>query len=228
MDLTGIGLYTFQEASKLTGIPARDLRRWLHGYAYRRKVDRGAVPVRPLWEPELSRAEIDGISFHDLLEVRFVRAFRQHGVSLQTIRLASEKARQLFNLPYPFTSRRFQTDGRTIFASAVRATGEIELLDLIKGQYAFQKILEPSLYQGIDFGPDDAALRWYPSPCSKAVVLDPQIAFGKPVVTEGQVRTSILYASFLAENDRHFVAKMHEVPLSAVDTAIAFEERLAA
>ncbi|MCD9122336.1 DUF433 domain-containing protein [Cupriavidus sp. UGS-1] len=228
MDLTGIGLYTFQEASKLTGVPARDLRRWLDGYAYRRKGDRGTVPVRPLWEPELSRAEIDGISFHDLLEVRFVRAFRQHGVSLQTIRLASEKARQQFSLPYPFTSRRFQTDGRTIFASAVHETGEIELLDLIKGQYAFQKIIEPSLYQGIDFGPDDTALRWYPSPGNTAVVLDPQIAFGKPIVTEGQVRTSILYASYLAENDRHFVANLHEVPLSAVGAAIDFEERLAA
>lgn len=32
MQLTGIGLYSFQEASVLTGISVSNLRRWLRGY----------------------------------------------------------------------------------------------------------------------------------------------------------------------------------------------------
>ncbi len=227
MKLTGIGLYTFPEASRLTRIPIRDLRRWLDGYAYKERQGQTPSTMPPLWNTELSNTELDGISFHDLLEVRFVKAFRQHGVSLQTIRVASERARELFASDYPFTSRKFRTDGRTIFASAMEETGETELLDLVKQQYAFRRVIEPSLYSGIEFGPDDAATRWFPSPRSKAVVLDPRIAFGKPVVSDGAVRTSILHEAYQTEGDKSLVARLYEIPVAAVDAAIAFEEGLA-
>jgi uncharacterized protein (DUF433 family) len=134
----------------------------------------------------------------------------------------------MFETDYPFTSRRFRTDGRTIFTSAMEESGETELLDLVKQQYAFRKIIEPSLYSGIEFDEDQIAARWYPAPRSKAVVLDPSIAFGKPIVTNGSVRTSILYDAVAAEGDKNFVAKLYEVPVSAVEAAVAFEESLAA
>ncbi len=228
MKLTGVGLYTFHEASHLTKIPLRDLRRWLDGYSYRSKKDDARVAAVPLWETALSDEQLDGISFHDLLEVRFVWAFRRHGVSLQTIRLASQRARELFETDYPFTSRKFRTDGRTIFASAMEEAGETELLDLVKQQYAFRKIIEPSLYSGIEFDQDQMATRWYPTPRSKTVVLDPQISFGKPIVTHGAVRTSILYDAYKAEGDKAFVARLYEVPVDAVSAAVSFEEALAA
>lgn len=227
MQLTGIGLYTFHEAARLTKIPVRDLRRWLDGYSYRDK-KHAAVSVAPLWETELANDSLNGISFHDLLEVRFVHAFRKHGVSLQTIRLASQRAREFFETDYPFTSRQFRTDGRTIFTSAMEEAGETELLDLVKQQYAFRKIIEPSLYSGIEFDQHQVATRWYPTLRSKAVVLDPAVAFGKPIVTNGCVRTSVLYDAFNVEGDRNFVARLYEVPVAAVDAAIAFEESLAA
>ena len=182
----------------------------------------------PLWKTELAEAEVEGISFHDLLEVRFVKAFLKHGVSLQTIRVASEQARAMFNHPYPFTCKRFQTDGKTIFATALETTGETQLLDLVKRQFAFTKIIEPSLYRGIEFGNNELASHWYPVPRSKAVVLDPAIAFGKPIVTQGSIRTSILYDAFKAEENKQYVAKLYEVPVGAVEAAIRFEERLAA
>lgn len=227
MQLTGIGLYTFHEAALLTRIPLRDLRRWLDGYSYRDK-KHASVSVAPLWETEFANSSLDGVSFHDLLEARFVYAFRKHGVSLRTIRLASERARELFKTDYPFTSRQFRTDGRTIFVSAIEETGETELLDLVKQQYAFRKIIEPSLYAGIELNEDQIATRWYPAPRSKAIVLDPTVAFGKPIVTDGSVRTSILYDAFMTEGNKNFVAKLYEVPVAAVNAAIAFEESLAA
>jgi len=159
MNLTGVGLYTFQEAAKLTRVPFRDLRRWLGGYAYRDKRHDALITVAPLWDTEVDD-ELDGMGFHDLLEVRFVRAFREHGVSLQTIRLASQRARELLATDYPFTSRQFRTDGRTIFASVMEEMGETALLDPIRKQYAFRKIIEPSLYSGIEFGADQIAARW--------------------------------------------------------------------
>lgn len=228
MSLIGVGLYTFQEAAKLTNAPAQDLRRWLKGHTYKVRGSDERVDSAPLWQTELAELEIEGISFHDLLEVRFVQAFRKYGVSLQTIRLTSQHARELFNHPYPFTCKRFQTDGRSIFATALEEVGETQLLDLAKKQYAFTKIIEPSLCRGIEYGRDELASCWYPVPRSKAIVLNPAIAFGKPIVTHGHVRTSILYDAFKAEESKQFIARLYEVPVSAVEAAIRFEERLAA
>lgn len=224
LSLIGVGLYTFPEASELTQIPSRDLRRWLKGYSS------GAECVwhEPLWQSELAATDMDGIGFHDLLEARFVREFRKYGISLQAIRHASEYARDLFRHAYPFTNRRFQTDGRTIFLSALNETGETRLLDLTKKQYAFEQIIRPALYKDIEFGVDELAMRWYPVPRSKGIALDPNVLFGKPFVTEGHVRTSILYDAFKAEGDKRRVARLFEVPLRSVEMAVRFEERLAA
>lgn len=226
MELAGLGVYTFSEASRLTGISPAHLRRWLRGYQYKHGDSIHFSP--PLWETELARADLEGLSFHDLLEVRFVSAFRKHGVGLQTIRLAAINARELFNSEYPFTTRRFQTDGKTIFAEAAKESGEIELLDLRKKQFAFENVIRPSLYAGIEFGTNDRALRWYPNPRSKAVVLDPAIAFGKPIISDIGIRTDILYEAFKAEGSKQLVARQFDVPLPAVDAAIRFEERMAA
>jgi DNA-binding transcriptional MerR regulator/uncharacterized protein (DUF433 family) len=227
MQLTGVGLYTFHEAARLTKIPLRDIRRWLDGYSYRDKTHT-LISVAPLWETEHATESIDAISFHDLLEIRFVHAFRQHGVNLRTIRLARQKARDLFETDYPFSARQFCTDGRVIFASAMEAAGKTKLLDLVKQRYASRRIIEPSLYSGMEFDKDQLAARWYPTPRSNAVVLDPSIAFGKPIVTAGAVRTSILYDAFAVEGDKDFVARLYEVPVSSVEAAVAFEESQAA
>ena len=228
MDLVGIGLYSFPEASKLIGIESNRLRRWLRGYTYRPKGTDGKQMSAPLWPSPLQGDEIDALSFGDLLEARFVDAFTKHGVSLRTIRVAALHARELFNTDYPFTNRRFQTDGRAVFAEAILETGESEMMDLAKKQYVFDRVVRPSLYTGIEFGTDELAKRWFPVINSKAVVLDPQIAFGKPIVTDVGIRTDILYEAFQVEQDKQMVARLYNVPVGAVEHAIRFEHRQAA
>lgn len=228
MNLVGIGLYSFPEAAKLTGIESSRLRRWLHGYSYHPKGEDAKRTATPLWESALFKEELDALSFGDLLEVRFVDVFRKHGVSMSTIRVAAQHARELFNTDYPFTNRRFRTDGRAVFAEAIRETGDVEMIDLGKKQYVFEKVVRPSLYTGIEFGEDELAKRWFPVANSRAVVLDPQIAFGKPIVTDVGIRTDVLYESFMVEQDKHTVARIYEVPVSAVEQAVRFEQRQAA
>jgi len=222
MQLTGVGLYSFQEATRLTGASPAELRRWLHGY------QSGETSVPPLWESELSSEKLDGLSFHDLLEVRFVKNFRKYGVSLQTIRIAATHARDMFHSPYPFTCQRFQTDGKRIFGEALRESGDKDMIDLRQKQFVFAKIIHPSLYKQIEFGIDDRALRWFPDK-NKKVMLDPAISFGKPIVADTGIRTDILYDAWQAENkNKQRVARQFEVPLQAVNAAIRFEEKLAA
>lgn len=221
--LLGVGLYTPAEAAIYTGIPATDIRRWLFGYSAK------GIQHPGIWTPELVGAADKTLGFHDLLEIRFVHAFRQHGVSLQAIRSASQQAKEMFGQAYPFTCRRFQTDGRSIFATVLDETGDESLLDLVKRQYAFQQVIKPSLYEGIDYAQEGAAQRWYPVKRSKVIVLDPQRNFGKPVVTDNGVDTASIYLAYLAEGQNaKRVAQLYEIATAAVEAAVSFEHRNAA
>lgn len=221
--LIGVGLYTAGEASLYTGISASDIRRWMFGYSSH------GVDHPGLWTPELSFLDENLLGFHDLLEIRFVHAFRQHGVSLQAIRSASRQAAEMFDQRYPFTCRRFQTDGRDIFATVLDETGDEALLDLVKRQYAFKQVIKPSLYEGIDYTLEGSAQRWYPLKRSKAVVLDPARNFGKPVLTSVGIDTATLYQAFQAEGQNSKrVAMLFEIPIAAVDAAVTYEHGIAA
>jgi uncharacterized protein (DUF433 family)/DNA-binding transcriptional MerR regulator len=221
-ELVGMGLYSVKEASILTGITPGNIRRWLFGYKSSSKNQ-----VEPLWHPQVRNNEVEGLGFHDLLEIRFVDAFRKYGVSLQSIRLASRSAKELYQSPYPFTCKHFRTDGQSIFAKVYEFTGEEKLLDLAKKQYVIREIISPSLYAGIEFK-KDIATKWYPISRKKAVVLNPQILFGKPIVEKWGVPTSTLYEAYLVEQNKSFVARIFDVSVNAVSEAIQFEERFAA
>ena len=221
--LVGMGLYTAAEAAAYTGIPAVEIRRWLFGYTTNGKHHDG------LWQPELAQSVDNALGFHDLLELRFVHAFRRNGVSLQAIRRASAHARELFDKAYPFTCKQFQTDGRSIFAVVLEETGDESLLDLVKKQYAFKQVISPSLYDGIEYADQGEAQRWFPLKHNKWVVLDPARNFGKPMLAGMGVTVDAVFSAWQAEGENiRRVATLYDIPVAAVEAAIQFEHRTAA
>ncbi|VWC50629.1 DUF433 domain-containing protein [Burkholderia lata] len=220
MDLTGIGLFTLKEVERLTGAEAREVSRWLFGYTFKD----GSSP--PLWTTQLAELDEKVIGFRDLLELRVVKAFRNHSVSLRVIRAAIENAKSIFG-DYPFTANRFLTDGKTVFYEALKEHGEVELTDLVKRQLVFEHIVRPELYAGIEFAADGQAKRWFPLKRSSAVVLDPEISFGKPVLTEYGVRTDLVAETYKTEKSKKMTASLYGIPLSAVDAAIRYERLVA-
>src|ERR1035441_6383317 len=110
--LTGMGVYTLPQAAQLARVPAASIRRWLYGYKYRYKGHAVARPAVVAAAADLR--ELCVLTFRDLIEIQFVHAFRQEGVSWNTIRDAALKAEHLTGGDHPFASRQFVTDGRTI------------------------------------------------------------------------------------------------------------------
>lgn len=221
----GIGLYSFADAARLIGVEARQLRRWMSGYVHKSKGGEVAH-LSPLWIPQLADTRFDGIGFRDLLELRFVKVFRDHGVSLQAIRIAAAVARDLLKSTHPFTCRQFQTDGRSIFVTIHEKTGDESLVDITRRQHVFREIVGPSLYAGIEFDTVGSALRWFPIPKSRVVVLDPERAFGQPILAKSGVPTVAISDAFTAEKGNvHFVARLFDVTPDAVRKAVKFESR---
>ena len=56
----------------------------------------------------------------------------------------------------------------------------------------------------------------------------PERAFGRPIVVAGGVPTEILSGAVEVEGTLEKVAKLYDVPLTAVRDAVAFQQRLAA
>jgi uncharacterized protein (DUF433 family) len=224
--LLGIGLYTVPEASRLIGIPQARLRRWLRGYTY--AIGEGRAVSQPVWRSQLP--EIDGslsLGFLDLMEARFIDAFRKADVPWRVIRLCAERARELCRTDHPFSTQRFRTDGRTIFAETIGQTGEPQLLDLVKSQFAFARVIGPSLYAGIEFSDGDVPLRWWPFGRRNSVVIDPARSFGQPIVSAGGVPTAVLADAVAAEGSIAKVARLYQVPPQSVRAAVRFEQQLA-
>ncbi|MER9674498.1 hypothetical protein [Mesorhizobium sp. M0208] len=224
--LFGVGSYSAQEAALLIKTSARNVNRWLKGYSYRR--NDVVHDIEPLWQSQVPVENDDHleIGFRDLIELRFVKAFIQAGVGLLAIRNCIEYARECVEDDRPFSTRRFQTDGRTIFLDSIERSGKAELLDLRKKQYVFRQVIDRT-FKDLDIE-NDAVARWRPYHGRASIVIDPERSFGQPIAAKSGVPTVALADAVEAEGSIERVARLYEVPPAVVRDAVSFEHALKA
>jgi uncharacterized protein (DUF433 family) len=221
----GIGYYTVPEVARLLRMSPRTINRWLHGYTY---LDRGSrIFMEPLWTPQLPK--LNGhleLGFRDLIELRFVNAFIKAGLGLNTIRRCLDYARDCVKDERPFSTRRFRTDGRTIFLGTLNQFGDNELLDLKQHQYVLARVIQSS-FKDLDI--DSATVtRWRPFNGKKSIVVDPARAFGQPIAARSGVPTATLADAVKAEGSIDRVVHLFEVSREIIRDAVNFEKRLLA
>jgi uncharacterized protein (DUF433 family)/DNA-binding transcriptional MerR regulator len=167
------------------------------------------------------------VSFRDLVELRFVKTFRDLGLSLQTIRECFDRAVEVVQDQRPFSTRRFRTDGRTIFYEIIDGIQEGKLVDLRRRQNVFHRIVEPSLHD-LEFEAD-ALARWFPlGRARQSIVIDPARAFGRPIVNGGGVPIETIVQAVKVEGTPERAAMVYELPVAAVRDAVEFHQKLAA
>ena len=214
-NLIGVGFYTRSQAAAVLGVHPNKLRRWLGETA-------SADPV-------ISRdCAVDGaITFTELMELMFIRQFRNEGVSMPAIRKAATAAAKKFRSTHPFATKRFDTDGKTIFATLQKKESDQTVVeDLAKGQLVFDQIIKP-FFRKIEYGKQDA-MRYWPLEMDGLVVLDPERRFGQPIDSQTGIPTATL-ANAVSIDPRHDVdgiAKWFGVSRKAVNAAVSFENSL--
>ncbi|WP_376091259.1 hypothetical protein ACE7GA_21395 [Roseomonas sp. CCTCC AB2023176] len=221
----GVGFYTAPEVARLLRIPAKNINRWLGGYQF--STGERDVEMAPLWEPHLPRGEKHlELSFRDLIELRFVQAFLKAGVSLRTVRHCIQLARAATDDDRPFSTRRFKTDGKTIFLESLTGANDGALLDLRRHQFVIKQVIERT-FKDLDIE-DDAVARWRPFNGKSSIVVDPKRSFGQPVTSRYGVPTIALADAVKAEKSEQRVAYLYNVSPGAVRDAMAFERSLLA
>lgn len=221
-----VGIYTVPEASRLSGVSKDRIRRWLRGY---RSGQRNKVYL-PLWKSQLPSIEHKvALGFLDLIEIKFVDAFLNAGVSWHVIHKVRERAKDIYDdTDHPFCTKQFVTDGRQIFRDLHAETGENCLVEIATNQAVFAEITKPFLKQ-LEFRDGTVLERWWPLGKDRNIVIDPRKNFGQPTIFREGIPTETLARSYEA-NTSSFeeVARWYEISPKSVQEAIEYEQSLAA
>ena len=216
------GVYAASDAARVAHLDVQRLRRLLAGYSFRAKSGdkRRAPPVFPRDNAGAGAA----LTFDDLIEVLYVKGFRDQGVSMQEIRKVHDEARRELGGNHPFATKSFETDGRKIFRRFVHL-GKERLEDARLKQQVERVVFDP-LMKSIDHNDitKDASTYW-PMGRNALVMLDPRYAFGEPIVSRAHVPTRVLHQA-AQSSSRQTVARWYKVSLEEVDAAIAYEKSL--
>jgi uncharacterized protein (DUF433 family) len=193
-------LYPVAYAATLAGLEPKTAHRWLRGYDFVHKGQRRrSEPVVP---PPHGIPANDLLSFEELLTLRLVRGFRQHGLGLPTIKRAAHVAATRYGLANPFVTTAFRTDGRQVFIEleqqgAIRRDERV-LVHALTGQQQFVGVVEPSLFKDVVFA-GDVPGEWFPIGQDHAVVIRPDRALGAPHIAGTGVRTDVVADTVQAE-----------------------------
>jgi uncharacterized protein (DUF433 family) len=235
--MLGIGLYPLSEAAKLAQLDAQTTRRWAEGYDFRYRGElRHSPGVMGLaLEPIGGRRDL---TFPEMLTLRLVKGFRGAGLTLRTIKRVAEVAAADYGTATPLVTRRFRTDGRNVFIELQAARPDLDApafparerqrINVLSRQREFGEIVEPSLFQNLEWD-DDLAARWWPLGRSRSVMVDPRTLFGAPHIEGTRVPTAAVAATVRAEGSDAeaiaFVADWHGISPAQTKDAVEFETR---
>ena len=222
--------YGIPEAAHYLQVPAATLRAWVRGRGY-------PTSTGPrFFQPVIDLADADRclLSFINLIEVYVLAAIRrQHHVSLSTVRQALDYLKRKHPSPHPLADRTLETDGLDLFVESFES-----LINISKeGQLGIRKVLEIHLRR-IERDLSGLAVRLYlftrrdlqlntwetSEVAPRIVVVDPRVAFGRPVLAGTHIPTEVIYQRFGAGESVEQLADDYDRTPSEIEEAIRCEQ----
>jgi uncharacterized protein (DUF433 family) len=225
-DLREVPNYSVTEAARCLQLPRATLRQWAAGR--RDPHDAPEWIFEPLLHPA-SRSPLF-LSFTNLVEAHVLSALRrEHQIRLAKIRVALAYLNQHVPFPHPLADQRFETDGLSIF---IERYGQ--LIDIGQaGQLAMRAVLETYLRR-IERDAMGLAVRLYPfttpnhTETSGSIVIDPTIAFGRPVLARRGIPTVVIAQRYKAGESMDSLVKDYGCAQVEIEEAIRCELHLKA
>lgn len=217
--------YGLSEAAYHLGIPVATLRSWVLGRDY--QVAEGARRFAPIIE--IADRKRKQLSFTNLVEAHVLSALRrEHAVQLPKVRKAVAYLRIRLQSRHPLADQQFETDGLNLF---VQKYGQ--LINITQeGQLAMRSVLQ-SFLKRIKRDAQGMPTKLYlftrrgeiGEPL--AVVVDPTVSFGRPVLEGTGIPTAILAERFKAGDSPEVLADDYGRPKEEIEEAIRYELKAA-
>jgi uncharacterized protein (DUF433 family) len=222
-----IPTYSFSEASHYLQIPLKTLRSWIRGRDY--PIAAGKKKFEPIIQ--LPDANLALLSFMNLIEAHILDAIRyQHRVPLKNVRRAVKYLRARSKSQHPLADYWFQLKGVDLLIEEggllvnVTKQGQIEMKEVIQA-YLKRVHRDPSgsaqsLYPYLHRHPKELENE------PKLVLIDPRIAFGKPILVGVGTPTAVVADRHKAGESIAELAKDYGCEASEIEKAIQYERGL--
>lgn len=213
--------YTLAEAAYYLSIPFATLRSWVLGRHY--PVADGEKFFAPIIEIADKKKRL--LSFTNLVEAHVLNAIRrEHEIRLPKIRRAIAYLRNILNSPHPLADRNFETDGMNLF---IQEYGRLINISQ-EGQLAMRNVLELFLKR-VKRDNKGAPIKLYlftrrgAADEPLAVVVDPAVSFGRPVLEGTGIPTEILAQRYKAGDSLEELVEDYGRPRQEIEEAIRYE-----
>lgn len=219
IDLRDQPAYALAEASRYLKLPAATLRSWVVGRPYP-KGD-GVGHSRPLIHPPKKQPLL--LTFWNLIEAHVLRSLRtEHGVSIKHVRQAVSYAEKSERIDRLLLRKDLRTNAGKLFLEKYG-----ELIELsASGQLAMRKLFEEHLKR-VEWDEWQFPVRLYPFVSGEGerrpIAIDPQIAFGRPVVLRAGVSTGVIADRVDAGESPADLADDYNLSVSEIEEAIVYE-----
>lgn len=210
---------TARAAAAQLRIPATTLLWWLEGGT------RGDTTYEPILRPVSTGTS--EMTWGEVVEARYLRAYRQEGVSLQQLRPFVSRLRAEFNVPYPLAHfKPYMSSNRKLLVELqqdAQLPADLSIFyEVANGQIIINPLIGAFLSR-IDFSEDESqeAERIYPLGKKSPVVLDPLIS--SAAATVNGIRTEVIAEQMDAGATVEEIADDFDLPVESVRAALAYE-----
>lgn len=223
--------YRLPEAAHYLRLPVSTLRAWISGQAY--MAAGGPRVFQPIITAAAANEWPPRLSFINMIEAHVLSGIRyQHKIPLGAVRRAMAYLTRETGSRHPLAEEEFQTDGVNLFVERL-SLGQPQLVNVsAPGQLAMRDILR-ALLKRIERDNHGLAIRLYPfsrrpapgklEQSPRFVVIDPRVAFGRPVLAGTGVTTSAIAERFDAGESIEALAADYGRSLEQIEEAIRCE-----
>lgn len=213
--------YTLADAARYLKLASATLRAWVIGRHY--PTATGTERSQPLIHPPQRQPPI--LSFWNLVEAHVLRALRtDHGVSLREVRQALQYAEKSLHIERLLLRKELRTNAGQIFLERYGA-----LINLsASGQLAMRKVFEEHL-ERVEWDAGQFPVRLYPFVSAEAqaterpILIDPTIAFGRPVVSRLYISTAAIADRIDAGETVDELAADYGLTTAEIERAVLYE-----
>lgn len=225
MDAKNINLrdqpaYSLAEAARYLKLPAATLRSWVVGRAYPK--GESVATFRPLLKPARKHPPL--LSFYNLIEAHVLRSLRtEHGVAIRELRRAIAYAERTLKIERLLLNKDLRTHAGEVFLDEY---GKLISLST-SGQMAMRRMLEEHLKR-VEWDRWQFPVRLYPyvsaePTTERPIAIDPDIAFGRPVVIRAGVSTEAIAGRIDAGETVEALAEDYDLEPEEIEEAVLYE-----